>query len=234
MTRSNKGRSILLRQSTPEDAKILFRAYTDESFIHLYRSNDTTQSEEQLRQRLTERVKLSPLEKGQIEFMIVHPKYGPIGVAMLGNHSNMHRRAEYLIGVFDKKYRGRYTLEALLLLLDLAFNSYNLNRIYGYVYEYNEFAIRSAVKFGFSHEGTLKNHHYCTHKKRFVSLYIDSLIVNDFRHNEKIRRLSQRFVGRDITKPYQELTATPIEGELAAEYENKLLNKLRSLSTTQQ
>lgn len=234
MTRSNQGRSISLRQSIPEDAKILFRAYTNESFIRLYRSNDTTQSEEQLRQMLIERAKQLPLEKGQIELMIVHHKYGPIGVSMLGNYSKMHRRAEYLIGVFDKKHRGRCTLEALLLLLDLAFNSYNLNRIYGYVYEYNEFAIRSAVNLGFRHEGTLKNHHYCTHKKRFVSLYVNSLVVDDFRCNEKIRRLSPRFIGRDITQPYKEITAIPIEGELAAKYKDKLLKKLRPLSTTPQ
>ena len=234
MITSNQSHSISLRQSTPEDAKILFQAYTDETFIRLYRSNNPTQSEEQLRQMLLERAKQPPLERGYIEFMIIHHKYGPIGVAMLGDYSKVHRRAEYLIGLFEKKYRGRYTLEALLLLLDLAFNAYNLNRIYGYVYGYNDFALKSAVNLGFNHEGTLKNHHYCNHEKRFVSLYVNGLIVDDFRRNEKIRRFSRRFVGRDITQPYQEVTAIPIEGELAAEYENKLLKKLRSLSTNSQ
>ncbi len=231
MITSNQGHSISLRQSNPEDAKILFKAYTDEKFIRLYRSNNPIKSEEQLRKILAEKTKKSPLETGHIEFMIVHNKYGPIGVAMLGDYSKIHRRAEYLIGLFDEKHRGRYTLEAILLLLDLAFNAYNLNKIYGYVYGYNDFSLRSAVNLGFSHEGTLKNHHYDTHEKRFVSLYINGLTVEDFRSNEKIRCLSQKFIGRNITRPYKEVTAIPIENKLAIEYENKLLNNLRNLST---
>jgi hypothetical protein len=62
---SNQGRSILIRQSTPEDAQILFRAYSDDSFIRLYRSNNPAQSEEQLRDMLKERLKHSPLERGR-------------------------------------------------------------------------------------------------------------------------------------------------------------------------
>ncbi len=231
MISSNQGNSISLRQSTPEDTKILFKAYTDEKFIHLYRSNNPIKSEEQLKQILTERTKHSPLETGTIEFMIVHNKYGPIGVTMLGDYSKIHRRAEYLIGLFDEKHRGRYTLEAMLLLLDLAFNAYSLNKLYGYIYDYNDFSLKSAVNLGFSHEGTLKNHHYCTHEKRFVSLYVNGLEAEDFRRNYKIKRLSQRFIGRDITKPYKEVTAIPIENKLAAEYENKLLQNLHSLPT---
>lgn len=89
MITSNQSHSISLRQSTPEDAKILFQAYSDETFIRLYRSNNPTQSKEQLRQMLIERAKQKPLERGYIEFMIVHNKYGPIGIAMLGDYSKV-------------------------------------------------------------------------------------------------------------------------------------------------
>ncbi|EDN70745.1 conserved hypothetical protein [Beggiatoa sp. PS] len=232
---SNQGRSILIRQSTPEDAHILFQAYSNDSFISLYRSNNPAQSEEQLRQMLIERSKHAPLDRGYIEFMLVHHQYGPIGVAMLGDYSKLHRRAEYLIGIFEQKHRGKkYTLEAMLLLLDLAFNAYDMNKLYGYVYDYNEFSLKSAVNLGFTHEGTLKNHHYLVHEKRFVSLYIDSLVVDDFRQNEKIRLLSLKFLGRDITHPYQEITAVPVEEKLANQYTTKFLDKLRTLSTTSQ
>jgi RimJ/RimL family protein N-acetyltransferase len=232
---SNQGRSILIRQSTPEDAKILFQAYSDESFIRLYRSNNPAQSEEQLRDMLKERLKHPPLERGYIEFMIVHHQYGPIGVAMLGDYSKLHRRAEYLIGIFEKKHRGKKsTLEAMLLLLDLAFNAYDMNKLYGYVYDYNEFSLKSAMNLGFTHEGTLKNHHYLVHEKRFVSLYIDSLVVDDFRQHEKIRRLSLKFLGRDITRPYQEINAIPVEEEFTKQYTTQFLDKLRIHSTAYQ
>ncbi len=215
----NQGRSISIRQSTPEDTPILFRAYTDEAFIRLYRSNHPSQSEEQLRQMLAERLKHSPEQRGYIELMIVHHRLGAIGVATLGDYSTIHRRAEYLIGIFDEKHRrGKYALEASLLTLDLAFNAYHLNKLYTYVYDYNDFAEKSTVNFGFTCEGTLKNHHYLVHDNRFVSLHINGLVVEDFRHNDKIRRLSLKILGRDITRPYEELKAIPMDEELAAKY----------------
>jgi len=234
MISSNQGRSIFLRQSTTEDAKILFRAYSDKTFIRFYRSNNPIQSEEQLRKILSERAKHSPLEIGYLEFMIVHHKYGAIGSAILGDYSKLHRRAEVLIGLFEKNHRGRYTIEAMLLLFDLAFNVYDLNKVYNYIYEYNDFAMKTAIKLGFIHEGTLKNHHYLVYEKRFVSLYVNGLTVDDFRQNEKIRRLSMRLLGRDITQPCQEITAVPVEKELAAKYASTLIEKLRTLSTTSQ
>ncbi len=229
---SNQGRSIFIRQSTPEDTQILFRAYTDDAFIRLYRSNNPLQSEEQLRQLLAERLKHSPEDRGYLELMIVHRRYGAIGVAMLGDFSSTHRRAEYLIGLFDQEHRGgRYALEASLLVLDLAFNAYNLNKLYTYVYEYNDFAEKSTLHLGFTQEGTLKNHHYLVHEKRFVSLYINGLVIDDFRHNDKIRRLSLKLLGRDITQPeVKEIHAVPFDNELTAQYAVQLRDKLRARS----
>lgn len=230
---SNHGHSILIRQSTPEDAVILFRAYTDEAFIHLYRSNNPLQSEEQLRQLLADRLKQSAEKRGYLELMIVHRHYGAMGVAMLNDLSNTHRRAEYLIGFFEQKHRcGKYALEASLLILDLAFNAYNLNKLYTYVYEYNDYAERSTVNFGFTQEGILKNHHYLIHEKRFVSLYINGLVVDDFRCHDKMRRLSVKLLGRDITQPEKEIQAVPFNNELTAQYAVQLRNKLRARSQT--
>ncbi len=37
---ANEGRSLRLRQTIPDDAPILLRAYEDESFLSIYRSNN--------------------------------------------------------------------------------------------------------------------------------------------------------------------------------------------------
>jgi len=227
---SNQGRSISIRQTTPEDTPILYRAYTDDEFMRLYRSNNPLQSEEQLRQMLAERLKHSPEKRGYIEFIIIHRRYGAIGVASLADFSSTHRRAEMLIGLFEQKYRGgKFALEASLLVFDLAFNAYNLNKLYTYVYEYNHFAEKSTVHSGFTQEGTLKNHHYLVHEKRFVSLYINGLVIEDFRRSETLRKLSLRLLGRDITRPSEkEITAIPVDKELAAKYTAQLTKKLRT------
>lgn len=204
MLLSNQGHSLQLRQTTPQDAAILFRAYQDEAFMRLYHSNHAQLNEKQLIELLTERQQHSPVEIGYIEWLILHKQHGPVGVTALGDYSPIHQRAEFLIGLFDQQHRSLgYGTEATLLVLDLAFNAYHLNKIYAYVYEYNQFAQQNMLKFGFQLEGTLAKHHYWLAENQFIDLYINGITVTRFRHHEKIRRYSLRLLGRDITQPYQ-------------------------------
>ncbi len=201
---SNEGKSLLLRRTVPEDAPFLLRAYEDESFIRLYRSNNIEQTEEELAELLAQRAECDPTEIGYVEFTIEHKQRGPIGVAALGDYSPIHQRAEYLIGLFAEQHRSvGYGTEATLLVLDLAFNVYQLHRIYSYIYEYNNFAQKNIIKFGFKHEGTLIEHHYLMREKRFVNLHLNGITQAQFRNNEKIRRYSRRLLGRDVTQPHQ-------------------------------
>jgi len=186
MILSNEGNSLLVRQTEPEDAPILLRAYEDDSFIHLYRSNNVEQTEEELAELLAERAGSDPAEIGYVEFMIEHDQHGPVGVAALGDYSPLHQRAEYLIGIFGEQHRSiGYGTEATLLVLD-----------------------KNIVKFGFKHEGTLIEHHYLLGEKRFVSLHINGMTEERFRNTEQIRRYSWRLVGRDVTQPRQIIKLT--------------------------
>ncbi len=185
----NQGHNLRLRQTIPEDASILLNAYQDESFTRLYRSNTKEQTEKQLAKMLADRLEHNPAELGFIEYLVEHKWHGPIGVALLTDYSSLHKRAEYLIGLFNQKHRSvGYGTETTLLILDLAFNSYKLNRIYTYVYEYNECSEKNTEKFGFKREGILEKHHYLQHEERFVNLYINGMTEAHFRSNEKIRR----------------------------------------------
>ncbi|MBZ0091858.1 MAG: GNAT family N-acetyltransferase [Sulfuricellaceae bacterium] len=204
MLLSNSGRSLSIRQSAPDDAALLLEAYRDESFVRLYRSNSLDQSIDDLRAALAERQDASPAESAYLEFIIEHRRHGPIGVAALGDYSALHRRAEFLVGIFSEEHRhGGYGIEATLLTLDLAFNEYGLNKVYAYAYEYNEYSHKNMIGLGFVHEATLKQHHYSLREKRHVSLFMDSIVLEDFRAHRKIRRLSLRMVGRDITQANQ-------------------------------
>lgn len=204
MLLSNQGHSLQLRQTTPQDATILLRAYQDEAFMRLYRSNHAQLNEEQLIELLQAREQHSPVEIGYIEWLIVHKQHGAIGVTALGDYSPINQRAELLIGLFEQQHRSLgYGTEATLLVLDLAFNAYHLNKIYAYVYEHNPLAQQNMLKFGFQHEGTLEQHHYWLAANQFVDLYINGITVTRFRHHDKIRRYSLRLLGRDITQPYK-------------------------------
>ncbi len=223
MLLTNQGNSLTLRQTEPEDAPILLRAYQDESFARLYRSNSTPLTEEQLANLLAEYRARDPAEFGYLEFMIEHKQHGPIGIASLGDYSPIHKRAEYLIGIFAEKHRSiGYGTEATLLILDLAFNAYHLHKIYTYVYDYNEFSRTNTLKFGFKQEGRLEEHHYLLQEQRFVDLYINGITESSFRNSTKIRRYSLRLVGRDITQPYTEIKLS-LQDQLPAEISEQFI-----------
>ncbi|MDM8569800.1 GNAT family N-acetyltransferase [Thiotrichales bacterium HSG1] len=102
----NQGHSITIRRILPKDVPILIRAYQDESFLHLYRSNHTHQTEEQLTSSITEYAEYDFTELGYVEFMVEHERHGAIGVAILSDYNPLHKRAEYLIGLFAPKHRS--------------------------------------------------------------------------------------------------------------------------------
>lgn len=231
---SNQGKSLHLRQTEPKDAPILLKAYEDESFIRLYRSNNITpENEQQLAEGLKKRTEIHPAQLGYLEFMIEHKQHGAIGVAAFGDYAHYHKRAEFLIGLFEEKYHSLgYGTEATLLMIDLAFNVYNFNKVYMYIYGYNEHAKNNAVKFGFKQEGYLESHHYSTREKGFVDLYINGLTVSNFRKHEKIRRFSKRLIGRDITQAPIKINVnediSPVENE--EEMKKRLLEGLQVMA----
>jgi len=228
MVLSNQGNLLRLRQTVPDDAPILLRAYQDESFIRLYRSNNAQQTEEQLRKILSDRLEGEPTQLGHVEFMIEHKRHGPVGVALLGDYTVVHQRAEFLIGLFDESRRSiGYGTEATLLMLELAFNFYKLHKVYTYVYDYNESSEKSTLKIGFKQEGLLEDHHYLLGEKRFVSLYINGMTEARFRSCEPIRRYSLRLLGRDVTQVPQ-LVKISQENQLPVEEGKKFLEALRA------
>ncbi|MCK5524635.1 MAG: GNAT family N-acetyltransferase [Thiomargarita sp.] len=228
MVLTNQGHLIRLRQTVPDDAPIILRAYQDENFISLFRSNNAQQTEEQLRKILADRLENEPTKLGHVEFMIEHKKQGPIGIALLGDYTPVHQRAEYLIGLFDESHRSiGYGTEATLLVLELAFNFYKLHKIYTYVYDYNELSEKSTIKFGFKQEGLLEDHHYLLGEKRFVSLYINGMTEARFRECEQIRRYSLRLLGRDVTLAPQVIKVSE-DSQIPVEQGKKFLEAIRA------
>jgi RimJ/RimL family protein N-acetyltransferase len=199
----HRGRSLSLRRTAPADAPLLFdKMYRSAAFMHLFRLNDPVDSEAQLRERLAQRLKSTPTQSGYLELLMQHQQHGSLGVVCLADYSALHRRAEFLIGIFDQQHRrASYALEACLLIGDLAFNYYNLHRVYAYSYEYNHYAQNLMCTGGFHQEGSMKSHVFDRDTQQYVDLNIYGLNVNQFRQNPLLARLSRRLVGRDITQP---------------------------------
>ncbi|MEK8018890.1 MAG: TIGR03032 family protein [Candidatus Parabeggiatoa sp.] len=197
-----QGKSILVRQTLPEDAPLLFRAYQDKAFLSAYSSNlQVPESEAQLRQILQQRLEYSPAQLHFAECLILHKKHGAIGIASLSDYSTMHHRAEYLIGLFSQEHRNAgYGLEATLLMMELAFNHFRLNKIYTYTYEDNPLSRKMTQNFGFQQEGILHNHHYSYQTQTYLTLYHFGLSQEDFRQNRNMARWARKLLARDITE----------------------------------
>lgn len=179
---------------------LMVQMYGNSEFMRLFRLNDCPDSEVCLRQQIQTRLQ-TPMENlYYLDGILIHRIHGPIGIAALANYNAKHRRAEFLIGIFSQTRRGRgHAIEASLMLLDLGFNRYNLNRIYAYTYSYNTLAQKSLSSAGFEFEGVQSQHCFDTNHQIFVDLCSHGLIAERFRRSRRLRRLSQRLLGRDIT-----------------------------------
>ncbi|MCI0377671.1 MAG: GNAT family N-acetyltransferase [Gemmataceae bacterium] len=84
-----------------------------------------------------------------------------IGMQGLHQIDFRNRHACFGIALGDKEAWGQgYGTEATRLLLQHAFETMNLNRVWLQVYEYNERAMRSYLKLGFKKEGVLRQENF--------------------------------------------------------------------------
>lgn len=202
MKLQNAGKTLRIRAVRPDDAAWLAQTWSNREFVALYCSNIQPAPEESLRESLVAR-QGTPVEAlGFIEFIVERQDAERIGIGSLGNYAAQHRRAELMIGIVDPALRrGMVGLEATLLLLDLAFNSYNLNKVFTFVYGYNDFSEANTLRLGFTQEGLLRQHHWQAEEQRFVDLFINGMTLDDFRQAQQLARWSRRLLGHDITRP---------------------------------
>lgn len=118
--------------------------------------------------------------------ILIKPEYKLIGVISLDRIDWRDRNA--MLGVFigDKSLWGRgLGSEAIILLLDYAFNILGLLKVSLHVLEYNKRAIRAYKKVGFSESGRLKKHKY--RGGRFWDVIIMEIFAEEFKERYRSR-----------------------------------------------
>ncbi|NMB80382.1 MAG: GNAT family N-acetyltransferase, partial [Ignavibacteria bacterium] len=103
-----------------------------------------------------EYIKISnDIKSGKISFIICDKKSQlPIGEIGLNHIDLINKRARTFTLIGDSKYRAQgLGKEAKQLIIDYAFNTLNLNRLYCSIIEKNEFWISSLINLGFKIEG---------------------------------------------------------------------------------
>lgn len=194
-----------LERLGPAHVELLLSAYENVGFWSAYRQHENRQiKREDLEQRLAFDYQQPPAKVGKIEWVIIRNREGrgvPIGFAGLTAWEPSQFRAEFLIGIFNPdEVKVGIGLEASLLVFDFAFNQQKLNKLVTYVYGSNPRAQASTLALGFRQEGHLKNHFYLGKKAGFCDVFQNGMLQIEFRENARLKRLSLKLLGRDVTK----------------------------------
>jgi diamine N-acetyltransferase len=97
-------------------------------------------------------------DDSRAEFVIETTEKMPVGVVGLAGIDSTHRTAEIYIVIGQKEFWGKgVMLEAECLLIDWAFNSLGLEKIWAQTRPDNVASLITMKKIGFQIEGTLRN-----------------------------------------------------------------------------
>jgi [ribosomal protein S5]-alanine N-acetyltransferase len=105
--------------------------------------------------------RISKHETAVVVVIVVRETDRPIGTAGLTHVDMRHRHAGFGISIGVKEEWGKgYGTEATALLVDFAFDTLNLHRVWLQVFEYNERARRAYERVGFRKEGVMRQSHF--------------------------------------------------------------------------
>ena len=225
-----QGNRVRLIRTAPEYTDFIYACYQNDNFMDLYRlAQNRKITKKEIKEQLTAEQANLPQELKRIEWIILkheNQQQTPIGIAALADYQTSHRRAEFLMGIPDERYRKKLlSLEASLLVLDFAFNQVGLHKVISFVYGYNNNAQKNTLHLGFKQEGFLKEH--IQSKRGFIDLFQNGMLRTDFLNNTLLTRLSLRLLNQDITKPKQ-VTISNVSTELIEKFNKRIRKGLNS------
>ena len=197
------GNRLHLRRYRAEDAAYLHQCYKNMTFMSQYNHYiPRHQHLDDLAEKLHQAHNMHPCQSKSIDWIIFNKNtQQPAGIANLVEIKFLHQRAEFLIGLPNPTdHASGIGLEATLLVLDFVFNRVELNKLTAVVYGDNVSSQKNSLAIGFVQESYLREQILDPVSGKFLNLYGNSMTLNDFRTNTRIPKLSQRLLGRDITR----------------------------------
>ena len=196
------GSNISLYRFQPYFAEFIFQCYQDDNFIRHYRLYQRHYKDvAALKKELLTVQSLPPEMLKSIEWVIFNQSSRQaIGLAGLVNYHQQNQHAELLVGLLNSHETKNkfYGPEATLLAIEYAFQTTQLNKLISYVYPYNDKAQNDTLRLGFKQEGLLRQH-ILDPSGKYIDLFQNSLLRNEFYMSNKLAKLSTRVIGRDIT-----------------------------------
>lgn len=152
-----RGSQLMLRYARPEDAAALYRLASDREVTAFFSWGPyTDESEAATYVRSLDRKRA---EGERLEFVIVHPEDGVIGVTGLSEFSLRDRRA--VVGTWHGRewWGSGANRSSKTLVLALAFEGLGLERVTAWCGDDNGRSQKALERLGFVHEGVLRRWH---------------------------------------------------------------------------
>lgn len=192
---------VRLRRCQASDAGFYRSCYADAEFAARY--NRQTPWRGNLEAALAKAGQLPPLDLGQLHWAVCDTRDAcaerAIGLASLTSLSADNQRAEFSLGVVDRR-RHAVAVDASLLMLDFAFFRAGFNKLTSYVYADNPAARDNTLHLGFAQEGLLADHFFLP-PGRFYDVYAMGLTRAQLQAHARLLRLARQRLGRDWSKP---------------------------------
>jgi diamine N-acetyltransferase len=189
---SVQGRRLILVRKGLQHTDFLIECRQNKDFHHHYNLfQEATPDAVKRELKVADR---PPLDSKKIEW-VVEKNGQPIGVAALVDLNMNNSRAELLIG-FPGDVSALATVEATLLVLEFAFATLGLFKVYSYVYSDNPKGQKNTLSLGFEQEGILKSHVQDPYLKQRLDLYVNGCLQDDFFSNITLMKMAQRLLGR--------------------------------------
>jgi len=156
-----EGKQVVLRALEREDLKLLHKSLNDAEVMEWARSQpDSTASMENVEKDFEKDVKGE--NPNRRTFIVVEKKTGKaVGWAMIRWWRAFSMTADLGLVIAERRLRGRgLGTEATKLLVDLAFDQYNMHKAGLFTRADNKAAIRAVTKCGFKLEGTHREEIY--------------------------------------------------------------------------
>jgi len=189
---SLKGKGVTLVRMGTQHRDFILKCRNNISFrSHYNLFHKTTPEDVQIDLKESERL---PLENNKIEW-VVEKNGVPIGLAALVDLDLDNSRAEILVG-FPDDVPARNTVESALLVLEFAFSTLGLGKVYSYVYSDNPCGQRNNLHLGFEQEGFLKSHVKSPVSNMRLNLYVNGCLPEMFFNNDAVMKMARRLLGR--------------------------------------
>ncbi|MDR1206228.1 MAG: GNAT family N-acetyltransferase [Peptococcaceae bacterium] len=175
-----KGRKIVLRPLTQEDAPILQSWYMDKDFRTTYDEYDSVEMDAICGDIQRHQAGIMDPRAEKLTYMVLRKRdLAPVGICCLRRIDRSNRNAEVLLGIGEKEMRlAGYGLDVLIVLLDIAYYELGLERTYIFACENQPQGLKMGMNFGFVSEGRLRRHRFA--EGRYWDVWVLGLLKEEY------------------------------------------------------